>query len=124
MNHLVTEVLLQLSGPIAARHVELVLQPDLPSVYGDRKRFAEVIQNLIENAIKYMGDQATPRIEIGTRQDDTDPVFFVSDNGQGIDSRHHEKIFGLFNKLDANNEGTGVGLALVKRIIEMHDGPV
>jgi PAS domain S-box-containing protein len=124
MNQLVTDVLLQLSGPITASHVEMVLQTELPPAYGDRKRIAEVVQNLIENALKYMGDQASPRIEIGIRQGDAIPVFFVSDNGQGIDPRYHEKIFGLFNKLDATSEGTGVGLALVRRIIEMHGGRV
>jgi light-regulated signal transduction histidine kinase (bacteriophytochrome) len=124
MNRLVNDVLLQLSGPITASRVEIVLQPDLPSVHGDQKRIVEVVQNLIENAIKYMGDQAAPRIEIGTRQDGKNPVFFVSDNGKGIDPCHHEKVFGLFNQLEANSQGTGVGLALVKRIIEVHGGRV
>ena len=124
MNRLVKHTLLQLAGPIAASHTEIVLHPDLPSVLGDEKRITEVVQNLIENAIKYMGDQAVPRIEIGTRQEGKECVFFVSDNGKGIDPRHHEKVFGLFNKLDAESEGTGIGLALVKRIIEVHGGKV
>ena len=88
------------------------------------RRIAEVVQNLLENAIKYIGDQAAPRIEIGTRQDGKECVFFVSDNGKGIDPRHHEKVFGLFSKLDAESKGTGIGLALVKRIIEAHGGKV
>ncbi len=124
MNRLVEHTLQQLAGPIAGSHVEIVLHPDLPSVLGDQKRIAEVMQNLIENAIKYMGDQAAPRIEIGTRQDGKECVFFVSDNGKGIDPSHHEKIFGLFKKLDAKSEGTGIGLALVKRIVEAHGGKV
>ena len=124
MNRLVKHTLLQLAGPITASHVEMVLQPDLPPVLGDEKRIAEVVQNLIENAIKYMGDQAAPCIEIGTRQEGRECVFFVSDNGKGIDPRHHEKVFGLFNKLDGDSEGTGVGLALVKRIVEVHGGRV
>ena len=124
MNRLVEHTLQQLAGPIAGSHVEIVLHPDLPSVLGDQKRIAEVVQNLIENAIKYMGDQAAPRIEIGTRQDGNERVFFVSDNGKGIDPSHHDKVFGLFNKLDTESEGTGVGLALVKRIIEVHGGKV
>ena len=124
MNHLVEHTLQQLTGPIAGSHVEIVLHPDLPSVLGDEKRIAEVVQNLIENAIKYMGDQAAPCIEIGTRQEGRECVFFVSDNGKGIDPRHHEKVFGLFNKLDGDSEGTGVGLALVKRIVEVHGGRV
>ncbi len=124
MNRLVKNTLQQLAGPLAGGHVEIVIQPDLPSVLGDGKRIVEVLQNLIENAIKYRGDQAAPRIRIGARQMGKECVFFVSDNGKGIDPRHHEKVFGLFNKLDAESEGTGVGLALVKRIIEAHGGRV
>lgn len=124
MNRLVSDVLAQLTGVIKQSLVEVVLQPDLPALHGDQKRLAEVLQNLIENAIKYRGEQSAPRIEIGTRQDDSECVFFVSDNGKGIDPRHHERIFGLFNKLDAESEGTGVGLALVRRIIEVHGGRV
>ncbi|MFZ4860385.1 MAG: PAS domain-containing sensor histidine kinase, partial [Desulfuromonadaceae bacterium] len=93
MNRLVKETLRQLAGPIKGNHVEIVLQPGLPPVHGDEKRIAEVVQNLIENAIKYRGDQALPRIEIGTRQDGINTVFFVSDNGKGIDPSHHEKVF-------------------------------
>jgi len=124
MNRLIGDVLVQLTGVIEQSLVEVVLQPDLPTVLGDQKRIAQVVQNLIENAIKYRGDQAAPRIEIGTRQEGTECVFFVSDNCKGIDPRHFEKVFGLFNKLDAKSEGTGVGLALVKRIIEVHGGRV
>ncbi|MBW4054080.1 MAG: PAS domain S-box protein [Proteobacteria bacterium] len=124
MRLLVTNVLSQLVGPLKQRLVEVVVQPDLPAVYGDHRRIAEALQNLVENAVKYMGDQPVPRVEIGCRQNDTEVVFFVGDNGQGIDLRHHEDIFGLFNKLDAKSEGTGVGLTLVKRIIELHGGRV
>ena len=124
MNRLVKETLAQLAGPIMESRVELAVQPDLPAIHGDHKRIAEVMQNLIENAIKYRGDQAEPHIEIGTRQEGTEQVFFVQDNGIGIEPRYHESVFGLFNKLDAKSSGTGVGLALVKRIIEVHGGRV
>ena len=124
MNLLVKECIAQLAGMIERSQVEFVVQPDLPSVHGDGKRIAQVVQNLIENAIKYMGVQAAPCIEIGTRQEGKERIFFVSDNGKGIDPIHHEKIFGLFNKLETESEGTGIGLALVKRIIEAHGGKV
>jgi len=91
----------------------------------DKPRLIEVLQNLLDNAAKYMGDQPNPQVEIGQRgQQDGKPVFFVRDNGMGVAPEFHERIFGLFNKLDAKSEGTGVGLALVKRIIEVHGGRI
>jgi two-component system, cell cycle sensor histidine kinase and response regulator CckA len=124
MNLLVKECLAQLAGALGGSQVEVKVQQDLPAVLGDPKRIAEVVQNLIENAIKYRGDQTAPRIDIGIRQEEKGPVFFVSDNGAGIDPLHQERIFGLFNKLDTHSEGTGIGLALVRRIIEVHGGRV
>lgn len=124
MNRLVSSCLAQLAGSLTQKQVEVVLQPGLPAVRGDAQRISAALQNLIENAIKYMGSQLAPRIEIGARVDGTETVFYVGDNGVGIDPQHHEKVFGLFNKLDTGSEGTGVGLALVKRIIEIHGGRV
>jgi signal transduction histidine kinase len=89
-------------------------------------RLIEVVQNLIENALKYSKPKTKPRIEIGTI-DNTEagqPIFYVRDNGIGIEKQYHDQIFGLFNKLDAQSEGTGIGLSLVKRIIEVHDGRI
>ena len=112
-------------GHIRERGVALELQPDLPAVHGDRQRLIEVLQNLLDNAVKYIGDQPEPRIEIGQRGEEAGkPIFFVRDNGMGITDEYHERIFGLFNKLDARSEGTGIGLALVKRIIEFHGGRI
>jgi signal transduction histidine kinase len=94
-------------------------------VYGDKPRLIEVLQNLIDNAAKFMGDQSAPRIEVGLNGYENGlPIFYVRDNGMGIDPAHHDRIFGLFNKLDAASEGTGIGLSLVKRIIEVHGGRI
>jgi signal transduction histidine kinase len=72
-----------------------------------------------------MGDQPNPHITIGTIKDENNTViFFVQDNGVGIDKQYHERIFTLFNKLDGDVEGTGIGLTLIKRIIEIHNGRI
>jgi signal transduction histidine kinase len=84
-----------------------------------------VIQNLVDNAVKFMGNQPKPHITIGaTKNEKHETVFFVRDNGIGIDSQYHERIFTLFSKLNADTEGTGIGLTLIKRIIEVHNGRI
>ncbi len=124
MNLLLADVLAQLAGPLKNHNMTVDVQTDLPTVFCDKRRMAEVLQNLIENAVNYMGEQEEPQIQFGMREDDGKNIFFVQDNGIGIDSRHHEKVFGLFNKLDASSSGTGIGLALVNRIIKAHGGRV
>ena len=83
-----------------------------------------MVENLIDNAAKYMGKQPKPLIEIGSLKAKNEIVIFVRDNGIGIEPKYHTKIFGLFEKLDSTSEGTGIGLALVKRIIETHGGRI
>ena len=104
--------------------VDFEIAPGLPLVYGDRARLLQVMQNLLDNALKYMGEQPNPRIEIGWRDAPDEIHLFVRDNGIGIEAEQQEKIFGLFEKLDPRAQGYGVGLALVKRIIEVHGGRV
>ena len=96
----------------------------MPEVSVDRLRLTEVYQNLIENSLKFMGDQKRPHIHIGCSDRDGEPCFFVRDNGIGIATEYHDLVFGLFERLSMDVAGTGVGLALVKRIIEVHHGRV
>jgi signal transduction histidine kinase len=94
-------------------------------VHGDRIRLVELMQNLLDNAAKFSGDQEEPRVAIGLREASSgESVFTVSDNGAGIDPAHQERIFDLFHKLDPAAEGNGLGLALVRRIVESHRGRV
>lgn len=124
LTQLINEELEALDSRIKVLNITVHIFPDLPIVYGDRDRLREVFQNLIDNALKYMGDQSKPSITFGVRKNKDIPVFFVKDNGIGIDSEYHTRIFGLFEKLDSTIEGTGVGLALIKRIIEVHGGNI
>ncbi len=111
-------------GQIDQKGVHVRIAPDLPTVYGDPARLLEVLQNLLDNAVKYAGDAAEPQVEIGCRCNGDETVCYVRDNGIGIDPNHFERVFELFQQLNPKVEGSGIGLALVKRIIELHGGRV
>ncbi len=122
---IVRETLDRFSAEIGSRGVEVVLAESWPKVRVDRLRIQEVLMNLIENGLKYMGDEANPKIEIGwLRRDGDETIFFIRDNGIGIEADQQEKVFDLFYQLDPDTEGSGVGLAIVKRIIEVHNGRI
>ena len=124
LSELAREALDLVAGQINERGVQVEISPDLPGVFGDRLRLLEVLQNLIDNAIKFMDTQPKPRVEIGVRQERKESICYVRDNGLGIDPRYHKKVFGLFDRLDQDSEDTGIGLALVKRIVEVHGGRI
>jgi signal transduction histidine kinase len=124
VHQVVQEVLDKHEGLIRAREVSVQVAPAFPHIYGDRARLRELFEHLIENAVKHMAGQPQPRIEIGARLEEDPPVIFVRDNGPGIEPRYHVRIFELFEKLDPNTEGTGIGLALAKRIVELHGGRI
>ncbi len=130
MGELAEEAAQLVAGQLAERGIAVEIAPDMPAVVVDRQRLVEVLQNLLDNAAKFMDDQLSPRIAIGCRRGDGGdrqagpPTFCVRDNGRGIDPRYHEKIFGLFERLETDTKGTGIGLALVQRIIEVHGGRI
>lgn len=122
---LVTEALELLQGQMNEFAPKLVLAPDLPVVFGDRRRLLEVLQNLLDNAMKFSPNRPGALIEVGQHGYENEmPVLYVRDYGIGIAPEHHDRIFGLFNKLDPLVDGTGVGLTLVKRIVEFHGGRI
>jgi PAS domain S-box-containing protein len=123
-NAIVEDALKLVEGQVEAQKPSIHTMPDMPPVYGDRLRLVEVMQNLLDNAIKFSTKADPSHIDIGVRADDYEQVFFVRDNGIGIAPEFHERVFGLFNKLDPSIEGTGIGLTLVKRIIEIHGGRI
>ena len=121
---LAKEVVSTTSKRLLERDIRVEISPGLPVVLGDRLRLWEVLQNLVDNAVNFMGDQPDARIEIGCRRDAEETVCYVRDNGMGIDSAYHEKVFDLFDQLGPESEGTGVGLAIVKRVVEVHGGRI
>jgi PAS domain S-box-containing protein len=122
---IVNEAVDRVHGHLDQINALIEIQSDLPDVHGDRVRLIEVVQNLLENAAKYSRMGVKPRIEIGAQlEGGPQATFYVKDNGIGIAPEYHENIFGLFNKLDPRAEGTGIGLTLVKRIIEVHGGKI
>jgi PAS domain S-box-containing protein len=121
---IVQEAVELLAGPLSDRKVSVEIAPDLPEVYVDHARIREAMVNLIENSIKFSGNRPDPVIRIGMEGSPAEPIFFVRDNGIGIEPRYLDRIFNLFEKLDPSIPGTGIGLPIVKRIIEVHGGRI
>lgn len=107
------------------RKIEFSVAP-LPMVNADLPMLRQVVENLISNAIKYTRIRDVARIEVGHRSEGPDEVFFVRDNGVGFDMRYADKLFKVFQRLhsDKDFEGTGVGLAIVQRIVNRHQGRI
>jgi PAS domain S-box-containing protein len=121
---IVLEALDLLAGPITRNNVVVEIEPELPLVLVDYRKYVQLMENLIDNAINFMGEQPQPKINIGCWKKNEETICYVADNGQGIAPRYHQKIFGLFDKLDQKSEGTGIGLAIAKRTVETHDGRI
>lgn len=104
---------------------QIILNP-LGKVTGDSALLHNVFQNLILNAIKYSSKREQPVIEIGAAQEDVKRIYYIKDNGAGFDMAYYNKLFGVFQRLHGHHEfeGTGVGLAIVQRIISTHGGKI
>jgi PAS domain S-box-containing protein len=125
MNQVITHACEELDLAIKENLACIDVQPDLPHVYADPNRMSELFVNLLSNALKYGCFQTDNcRIQVGGMQTDTENCFFVRDYGPGIEPAYHEKIFALFQRLDNKRSGSGVGLAIVQRIMEIHQGRV
>ena len=112
------------AGRLLLKEVHTEINADAVEIKGDITRLLEVMENLVDNAAKFSSPEEQAKIVIGTRQEEDEIIFYVKDNGIGIKPQYREKIFGLFDKLDRNVEGTGIGLAIVKRVIEIHGGRI
>ncbi|GAJ12384.1 unnamed protein product, partial [marine sediment metagenome] len=98
----------------------------LSSALGDESLVRGVLHNLLSNAVKFSRNEKTPVIEVGEKVEDGETVYYVKDNGVGFDMKYSGKLFGVFQRLHSQEDfkGTGVGLALVQRIIHKHGGRV
>ena len=125
MTKLATSILNDIRYSSPSIKANIVIHPLLP-VDGDSSLLSQVFTNLISNAIKYSEGKDTPVIEIGSREEEDEAIYYVKDNGAGFDMKYYDKLFGVFQRLHREEEfeGTGVGLALVKRIITRHGGRV
>ena len=123
-NLLIADVIERTAGHISENNIKIKVNKTDLTLFGDYSEFIQIWQNLIENAIKYMGNQISPEIEIGIQLNSTPPIFYVRDNGIGIEAQYHEKIFDIFEQLDASIEGSGLGLALIKRIVGLYLGTI
>ena len=108
---------------LVPKHINISIQENLPTLYGNTWRFNQVFQNLIQNAIKY-NDKENGIIEVGFVEKENYFEFFVKDNGMGIKPRYFDKIFKVFTKLDSESSSSGIGLSTVKKIIEFYKGKI
>jgi PAS domain S-box-containing protein len=123
LKSVIEEIITMMAKRLEEAHIVVKVDEEFPTVLGDSLRLREVIENLLDNAIRYIGDEPN-QIVIGYRQNGSDTAFYVKDNGIGIDPRSFDDIFELFKRQDKMGNGSGVGLTIAKRIIEAHGGRI
>ena len=123
MGDLARKVAQEVMADAAGRKIKFTVA-DVPAVRGDKAMIEQALMNLFSNAVKFTRERETALIDFGCRDDKGETVFYVKDNGVGFDMRYVDKLFGVFQRLHSVEEfeGTGVGLALVNRIITRHGG--
>lgn len=122
MAALAANLIEQMRGEYEPARVRIEIQPDMPGVVIDPTSAARVFQNLLGNAFKYGCSAAEPRLEIGGCLRGGELRYFVRDNGPGIPAEYQDKVFGVFQRLDTTKGGTGIGLAIVSKIMETQGG--
>ena len=133
LNTVLVEIRQMMEALLTERHARIIVPRSLPRIVCDKPRVTEIFRNLITNAVKY-NDKAERRVEIGfldSVNTNTGPernVFYVKDNGVGIEAEFHQEVFRIFKRLqnaaDGQESGTGVGLTFVKKIVERHGGRI
>ncbi len=125
MKKLVCEVFEEMRPAMGEHSIRLEIK-DLPQGYGDMPMIRQVFVNFLSNAIKFTRTQTAPAIEVGGFENGKENVYYVRDNGIGFDEKFRDKLFGLFQRLHTSHqfEGTGIGLFMIKRVVEKHGGRV
>jgi len=125
MEHMAHAVIEELQTAVTGSKLQVEIEP-IPPARGDNAMMRQVFANLLSNAIKFSSTREKPRIQVGATVNDDETVYYVRDNGVGFDMQYADKLFGVFQRLHSVNEfeGTGIGLAIVKRIVTRHGGRV
>ncbi len=125
VGEVVEEVVNDLSSRIEEKGINVKIEEDLPTCLFQRKRLYQIFSNLVSNSCKYIGSPENPKIEIGSEDQESNWLLWVEDNGIGIDEENQKKIFEIFQREErAEEKGTGVGLAIVRKIIESQGGEI
>ncbi|MBU4032173.1 MAG: HAMP domain-containing protein [Candidatus Thermoplasmatota archaeon] len=124
-NEIIKGSLESLEGKISGANVKVVHPNDFPKIYGDDMRLSQVVNNLVGNAVNYMGEQKSPQVNIGWKESGAFYEFWVQDNGIGIKDEDKTRIFNIFERAsEGGAEGSGIGLSIVKKIVETHGGEI
>ncbi|WP_176829783.1 sensor histidine kinase [Tenacibaculum sp. MAR_2009_124] len=105
------------------KHIHITLSKNFPTIKGDTYRLQQLFQNLMSNAVKY-NDKEIGKIDVGFKKEGKTIVYYVKDNGKGIEEKYHTKIFNVFQKLESNKNSTGIGLSIVEKIINNYGGKI
>ncbi|TBW26417.1 ATP-binding protein [Gramella sp. KN1008] len=125
VNHLVEDILESFNVKTNYPRTKIIMEKDLPHMMGDKRMIMQVWSNLITNALKYSEKEENPEIEIGATGIEGRTTYYIRDNGIGFDPKHKTAIFDLFSRFSNDNfKGTGIGLAIVKKIMEKHNGKI